>query len=122
GFVALTLSEALVGQGNEASRAIKPTIIVNMGKPNVWTMEQAHYLLEKNRVRDLGLTTQDLGPLDANEIVGYRLDALKSLLSFQVQYDPATGKKNAATLSQYQTDSARFNDLTARQDQLISRQ
>ncbi|MGI8742478.1 MAG: hypothetical protein ACR2NN_07885 [Bryobacteraceae bacterium] len=99
-----------------------PTVLVNLGKPNAWTMEQAHYLLERNRAHDLGIAAQDLGALDANEIVGYRLDALKTLLSAQVQYDAAAGKKNSTALSQYSTDISRFNQLRDKQQQLMARQ
>src|SRR5262245_17657123 len=95
---ALITTGRLTGQGLDPARnkLVKPTVIVNIGKPNAWTMEQAHYLLERNRAHDLGIAAQDLGPLDANEIVGYRLDALRSLLSVQAQYDQATGRKNSA--------------------------
>jgi hypothetical protein len=112
----------LCAQGLESKKALKPTILVDIGKPNAWTMEQAHYLLERNRAHDLGIAAQDLGPLDANEIVGYRLEAIKTLLSVQAQYDAATGRKNSATVSQYQQDLSRFRDLTARRDQIINRQ
>src|SRR5882724_6834502 len=66
-------------QGEGANNVFAPNVIVTLGKPNIWTMEQAHYLLEKNRAHDLGIAATDVGPLDANEIVGYRLEALKSL-------------------------------------------
>lgn len=110
------------GQGLDGKHAIKPTVIVNIGKPQAWTMEQAHYLLERNRARDLGIAAKDLGDLDANEIVGYRLDALKTLLSAQVQFDQVKGKQNSATLSKYQTEVSRYNALIQRHDQLAARQ
>jgi hypothetical protein len=117
----VTLATLVFAQAVEHS-AGKPTVIVTVGQPNAWTMDQAHYLLERNRSHDLGIAAQDLGPLDANEIVGYRLDAIKSLLSVQAQYDQATGKKNASSISQYQHDLTRVNELTAQQDQLVGQQ
>jgi len=109
-------------QGEGANNVFAPNVIVTLGKPNIWTMEQAHYLLEKNRAHDLGIAATDVGPLDANEIVGYRLEALKSLLSAQVQYDAVTGKKNSAELSQYNLDMARYNLLRNQLDSFRGRQ
>src|ERR1700731_2237342 len=43
------------GQGQQKPRTLAPTVIVTVGRPNVWTMEQAHYLLEKNRAHDFGI-------------------------------------------------------------------
>jgi cell division protein FtsB len=115
-----SLSSAF-GQGRSPDKTIAPSVIVTLGKPNVWTMEQAHYLLEKNRAHDLGIATADLGALDANEIVGYRLEAIKSLLAAQVQYDATVGKKNNATVSQYNTDMAQYNLLRDQFDELRTR-
>ncbi len=109
-------------QGEGPGNVIAPTVVVELGKPNVWTMEQAHYLLEKNRAHDLSLAAQDLGPLDANEIVGYRLEALKTLFAAQIQYDATAGAKNRATASQYKVDIAHYNALRNQQDQLRARQ
>ena len=121
-FIALAcvslLSSFAAGQGDDGKHTFSPTVLVELGKPNVWTMEQAHYLLERNRAHDLGIAAADLGPLDANEVVGFRIDALKTLLSGQIQFDQALGTNNSASLSQFNTDNARFNQLRARQDQL----
>src|SRR6266853_88874 len=96
-LVSLSIFQGIsFGQGEGAGNRIAPTVIVTLGKPNVWTMEQAHYLLEKNRAHDLGIAASDIGPLDANELVGYRLEAIKSLFTAQAQYDAVTGKKNNA--------------------------
>jgi hypothetical protein len=109
---------SLWGQGDGRSHGSAPTVIVSLGKPNAWTMDQAHYLLEKNRAHDLGIAVQDLGSLDANEIVGYRLDAVKTLLTAQIQYDAVTGSKNKAAVNQYNTDMLRYNLLRGQQDRL----
>ncbi len=110
------------GQGQEKPKTVAPTVLVTVGRPNVWTMEQAHYLLEKNRAHDLGIAAADLGALDANEIVGLRIDALKTLFTAQAQFDQATGAKNSAATSQYKIDSERYNRQRARLDDLASKQ
>jgi hypothetical protein len=33
------------GQGQEHKKTIAPTVLVTVGRPNIWTMKQAHYLL-----------------------------------------------------------------------------
>jgi hypothetical protein len=109
-------------QGESQGNASAPSVIVTLGKPNVWTMEQAHYLLEKNRAHDLGLAATQPDSLDANELVGYRLEAIKSLLTAQVQYDAVTGKKNTVAISQYNADMAHFDRLRSQLDGLRSRQ
>jgi hypothetical protein len=55
-------------------------------------MEQARYLLEKNRAHDLG----------------------------SVQYYANTGKKNRVIISQYNRDFQRYNSLIAQQDWLVT--
>jgi hypothetical protein len=116
--VLLLLKGFATGQGENGNKTFSPTVLIELGKPNVWTMEQAHYLLERNRAHDLGIAAADLGPLDANEVVGFRIDALKTLISGQVQFDQSIGAKNSASLGQFNTDFSRFNQLRARQDQL----
>lgn len=125
-FFALTLvilaARLVHAQGTDGKDFISPTVIVTLGKPNVWTLEQAHYLLEKNRAHDLGISAADVGALDANEVVGFRIDAIKSLFNAQVQFDQSLGAKNRAGARQFEIDSARFNDLRRQQDELRSRQ
>ncbi len=109
-------------QGKGGGDGSSPAVIVTLGKPNVWTLDQAHYLLERNRAHDLGIAAVDPAPLDPNETVGYRIDAIKSLFSAQVQFDQSVGAKNAAATQQYQIDSARFNELRQQQDELRPKQ
>ncbi len=52
----------------------------------------------------------------------YRLEAIKSLLPVQVQYDATVGKKNNASVSQYNVDMARYNLLRNQSDGLRMRQ
>ena len=121
-FLIIALSCSSFGQGQREKKTVAPTVLVTVGRPNIWTMEQAHYLLEKNRSHDLGIAAADLGPLDANEIVGLRIDALKTLLTAQAQYDQAAGVKNSAAMSQYKLDAERYNRLRTQLDDLRGKQ
>src|SRR5262245_53239127 len=60
----------------------KRVIIVNAEQPNVWTLEQAHYLLAQMHRRNLDLRAKKLEDLDANEINGLRFDILRQLIEF----------------------------------------
>jgi hypothetical protein len=121
-FLIIALSCSSFGQGQKEKKTIAPTVLVTVGRPNIWTMEQAHYLLEKNRAHDLGIAVADLGPLDANEIVGLRIDALRTLLTAQAQYDQAAGVKNSTARSQYKIDAERYNRLRTQLDDLRGKQ
>jgi hypothetical protein len=121
-ILAILCAVRIYGQGVRPADASRPNVIISLGRPTAWTMEQAHYLLERNRAHDLGIAALDLGPLDANEIVGYRLEAVKSLLTAQAQYDATIGKKNSAATSQFGTDVSRYNSLVTKRDRLLDDQ
>src|SRR6185437_5461307 len=75
------------------------------GAPNVWSLEQAHYLLNKLRANRDGLQMKMPGPddLDPNAINGMSIDALQTFLGAAATYDQIVGTTNAQALSQYQT-------------------
>src|ERR1044072_3023367 len=64
-------------------------IIVSAEQPNVWTLEQAHYLLAQMHRRNLDLKAKSLEDLDANEINGLRFEVLRMLTEFGVKFDQA---------------------------------
>jgi glyoxylase-like metal-dependent hydrolase (beta-lactamase superfamily II) len=51
-------------------------IVVNAEQPNLWTLEQAHYLLAQMHRRNLDLKAKSLDDLDPNEIAGLRFDVM----------------------------------------------
>lgn len=75
----------------------KSPIVVSVGQPNVWTLEQAHYLLAQMHRRNLDLKTMALNNLDPNAINGVNIDILKTLLSFTVEFDESIGANNDIT-------------------------
>jgi hypothetical protein len=56
-------AEALSGTTGQKPRR---AIIVNAEQPNVWTLEQAHYLLAQMHRRNLDLKAKGLAELDPN--------------------------------------------------------
>jgi len=93
-----------------------PRIVIKIGQPGVWSLGQAHYLLEKMHRRNRNLTskfpTDD--DLDPNRISATRIDALRSSLAIEGQFDQAMGAKNSLELRRVREANARRE--TARAD------
>ena len=64
-------------------------IVVNADQPNVWTLEQAHYLLAQMHRRNLDLKAKSLEDLDPNEIAGLRFDVMRMLVEFGATFNQA---------------------------------
>lgn len=84
-------------------------IEVTVGQPNVWSLEQAHYLLARmhdrnDRLEAKALTADDLDP---TAIHGARLDLLRTAMSLQVSSDQQTGLANEAAVDTYRHETAR---------------
>ena len=69
-------------------------IIITFGQPNIWSLEQAHYLLARMHRQNLDLQTAALGSLDPNATNASRIDILKTLLQVGVKFDQAVGLNN----------------------------
>ena len=69
-------------------------IVITFGQPNIWSLEQAHYLLSRMHRQNLDLQTAALGSLDPNETNAQRIDILKTLLQAGVSFDQAVGLNN----------------------------
>ncbi|HEX8637239.1 MAG TPA: hypothetical protein VF692_04175 [Pyrinomonadaceae bacterium] len=67
----------------------KRIVTVTADQPNIWTLEQAHYLLAQMHRRNLDLKAKGLNPLDANEINGINIDVLRTLLEVGATYNEA---------------------------------
>ena len=71
-------------------------IIITIGQPNIWSLEQAHYLLSRMRAENLQLSnrrpTQD--DLDPNAANGIRIQTLKMLLDISAALDMPLGRTN----------------------------
>src|SRR2546428_4831790 len=94
-------------------------VIISFGQPNIWSLEQAHYLLARLRAQSLGLQRKELGTndLDPNEINGTRLQTLKTLLGIGVGFNQAAGFQNAQATKELQFNQDRRHQLLALRDQ-----
>lgn len=93
-------------------------IVINADQPNVWTMEQAHYLLAQMHRRDLDLRARKLEDLDANAINGLRFDLLRMLIEAGVSFNEASGFTNKLLKQNKQFDAERRTQLIADRDKL----
>ncbi|HLL77843.1 MAG TPA: proprotein convertase P-domain-containing protein [Pyrinomonadaceae bacterium] len=69
--------------------AQKRIIVINAEQPNLWTLEQAHYLLAQMHRRNLDLRAKRLEDLDPNEIAGLRFDVMRMLVEFGATFNQA---------------------------------
>ncbi len=93
-------------------------IVVNAEQPNVWTLEQAHYLLAQMHRRNLDLKATGLGLLDPNEINGLNFDVLRTLLEFGVEFDEGAKFNNSLLKTRKSFDADRAIKLQQRRDEL----
>jgi hypothetical protein len=93
-------------------------VVVTADQPNVWTLEQAHYLLAQMHRRNLDLKATGLGTLDPNEIHGINVDVLKTLLQVSAEFDEAKGFTNSILKDQKSFNSKRRMQLLDRRAKL----
>ncbi|MGH9947985.1 MAG: hypothetical protein ACRD6X_12395, partial [Pyrinomonadaceae bacterium] len=93
-------------------------VVVTADQPNVWTLEQAHYLLAQMHRRNLDLRAEKLGNLDANDINGTRVEALRSLLDISAEFDEAAAVKNRQIKGDIKYNTERKSNLTEQRDKL----
>lgn len=86
-------------------------IVITFGQPNIWSLEQAHYLLARMHRQNLDLQTARLGDLDPNAPNASRIDILKTLLQAGVSFDQAVGLNNQLLRSDRTFNSQRRQEL-----------
>ena len=89
--IGLLLSGLVVPFQAQNRSAEDRVIVINAEQPNLWTLEQAHYLLAQMHRRDLDLRAKSLDDLDANEIAGLRFDVMRMLVEFGATFNQAAG-------------------------------
>jgi hypothetical protein len=93
-------------------------IVITADQPNIWTLEQAHYLLAQMHRRNLDLKASSLTELDPNAINGVNVDVLKTLLEVTAEYDQAKALNNNLRKNQKQFDGQRRQELIERRARL----
>ena len=110
--------------GIAAYAETNPKIKVTLGEPNVWSLEQAHYLLEQRFARNQGLRPREPLPddLDPNAINGNRFQALRQLVTGGVGFDQQLSVQNSAARRRLNLDSSSFESNRAAQVNSLQRQ
>lgn len=93
-------------------------VTVTADQPNIWTLEQAHYLLAQMHRRNLDLKASPLGLLDANEINGINVDVLRTLLEAGATYNEADRFNNGLIKEDKSFNSDRRRQLIRDLDEL----
>ena len=119
-MIASLLFPALFPYSALAQDRKRKPVIVSFGQPNIWSLEQAHYLLARMHMTNLELQAKALtdGDLDPNATHASRITILKQLLEIGAQFDQGIGFQNQRIV-----ETARFNDnrrrnLTTNRDRL----
>lgn len=94
----------------------QPDIVISVGKPSIWTLAQAHYLLAQVHDSNRQLQVAPLGALDPNSINRQRIEVLRTMLGVTAEYDDLTGLKNELTKQRYETITARRRDVKSMTD------
>ena len=116
----LTWGLALLFPGFAAAQ--KHPVSVTPGTPSVWSMEQAHYLLNRVRSSNDGLRTKMPGEndLDPNAVNGLHLDAVQSFLGVSGAFDTSTAALNKIALGNFADSATRQAVFQQKVDQLQS--
>jgi hypothetical protein len=116
---ALTLN-GFIGFSGQVSQvqAQKRIIVVNADQPNLWTLEQAHYLLAQMHRRNLDLRAKNLEELDPNEIAGLRFDVMRMLVEFGATFNQADLASNRLVSANQSFNAERRQQLLTERDGL----
>jgi len=111
-IVSLFSSSILLPFTASAQNKRRKPIVVSFGQPNIWSLDQAHYLLARMHMLNLDLQAKTLSQddLDPNIAQGTRIQILKQLLQIEAQFDQGAGFQN-----QRFVENARFNDSRRRE-------
>jgi hypothetical protein len=99
------LSISLVLPMLRGSAQAQSRVTISIGKPSIWSLAQAHYLLANMRQADRALKMKQLADLDPNSINGARFDVLRTLIGAEVQVSTPQAFQNSVAQQQFQTDA-----------------
>ena len=96
-------------------------VVVTVGQPNIWSLEQAHYLLARIRERNLGISNPALAEtdLDPNAVNATTLNAMRTLFEIGASYDQGLGLTNRLNRENLEFNQTRRQELFARRASLF---
>lgn len=98
-------------------------VTVTLGEPSVWSLEQAHYLLERMHAVNHSLNSKvpDTDTLDPNAVNGSRIEVLRTLFAAGLEFNQPLEAESRAKLGNFQSSLSRRNSLQARLDEARTR-
>jgi hypothetical protein len=98
-------------------------VIVTLGEPSVWSLEQAHYLLERMHAVNHGLSSKvpDPDALDPNAVNSSRIEVLRTLFAAGVEFNQPLAAESQAKLETFQSSLDRRRSLQTRLDEARGR-
>jgi hypothetical protein len=108
----------LTGELSLVSAQQRRIIVIDADQPNLWTLEQAHYLLAQMHRRNLDLKAKRLEDLDPNEIAGLRFDVMRMLVEFGATFNQADLMSNRVLSGNQTFNSERRQQLLTERDGL----
>lgn len=106
------------------TEAREAPVQITVGQPNIWSLEQAHYLLAQMHERSASLKAKLPGEdiLDPAGLHGQTLDLLRTAVSAELSYDESLGVANRLEFETFEHESARRRQLQAQLDAARARQ
>lgn len=95
---------------------------VTVGEPSVWSLEQAHYLLERLRNKNGRIESAPFTRTDPNAVNSTRLDAMRRIFGLSAEFDQTVGLKNRLLAGQYETNLAMRTALESQWHELLKEQ
>ena len=89
---------------------------ISIGRPSIWTLAQAHYLLAQMHKDDRGLKLKTLTDLDPNATNRQRIEVLQTLLGVTGEFDQTAGATNRVLQQRFDTHSARQQTVQSELD------
>lgn len=114
----LTIAILLSGTAIPVHAQQDKPIVISFGQPNIWSLEQAHYLLARMHRQNLDLQTAALGDLDPNAANASRIEILKTLLEASGKFDQAAGVNNELLRNDKTFNSQRRQQLLTNRSSL----
>jgi hypothetical protein len=93
-------------------------VVISIGQPNIWSLEQAHYLLARMHRQNLDLQTKSLGDLDPNEVNSQSISIVRQLISAGFKFDEAVRVNNELLKSDKTFNSGRRQELLTQRSTL----
>ena len=105
------------GQTVVTTPAPAGAVEVRIGKPSVWTLAQAHYLIAKLHEDDRALKLATLADLNPNAVNRNLFEMLKVFFGASAEFDQTAGLRNDLLRQRVLTNSGRQQSLKTELDQ-----